>query len=60
MRLWQFILVFVALLATFDHIVNDSDGIREVADWLVRQRSSHRACDPRAGDVVLRRLAGKE
>jgi hypothetical protein len=36
MRPWHFILVFVILLATFDHIANDSDGIREVADWLVR------------------------
>jgi hypothetical protein len=36
MRPWQFALVILALLVTFDHIANDSNGVRDVAEWLVR------------------------
>jgi hypothetical protein len=36
MRPWQAMLLAVALLATFDYVANDADGIGAVFDWSVR------------------------
>ena len=36
MRPWLVILIGLAALATFDHVVNDGDGIESAVDWLAR------------------------